>query len=86
MFYFHLPQLDCLDAVESDLSVSESYIDNYMALLYMSGLVTIKKYDDDSGIYTLAVRNHELPSWFGTASAITSEFGLTRTTYSIYLY
>lgn len=64
---FYLPQLDCLDAVESDLSAYESYLGNPVALLYESGYITIKDYDDDSGIYTLALPNHEVATSFSEA-------------------
>lgn len=64
---FYLPQLDCLETVESGLSASESYLQSPVALLYETGYITIKNYDDEAGIYTLAFPNREVATSFSEA-------------------
>lgn len=64
---FYLPKLDCIEAVESELSATESYAKNPIALLYESGYVTIKDYDEESGIFTLGLPNEEVAVSFSKA-------------------
>lgn len=64
---FFLPELDCLEAAQSDLSAEESYMQNPVALLYESGYVTIKQYDDDALTFTLGMPNQEVATSFAKA-------------------
>lgn len=64
---FYLPELDCLETVDSGLSARESYMCNPVALLYETGYVTIKDYDEDAGIYTLGLPNTEVATSFAEA-------------------
>lgn len=64
---FFLPELDCIETVASGLSGRESYMMNPVALLYEAGYVTIKKYDEESGIYTLGLPNKEVAISFSEA-------------------
>lgn len=64
---FFLPELDCLEAVKYDLSVKESYISNPVALLFESGYVTIKDYDEEKGKYLLGLPNQEVAESFSKA-------------------
>ena len=57
---FFLPELDCLESAESDLSVKESYMNNPVALLFESGYVTLKSYDDEKNTYMLGLPNEEV--------------------------
>lgn len=64
---FFLPELDCLEAVQYDLSVKESYLNNPVALLFESGYVTIKDYDEEKGKYLLGLPNQEVAESFSKA-------------------
>lgn len=64
---FYLPKLDCMEALESELSSKESYAKNPIALLYESGYITIKGYDDESGIFILGLPNEEVAVSFSKA-------------------
>lgn len=64
---FFLPDLDCVDTMESELSVKESYIKNPIALLFETGYLTIKSYDEEVGIYTLGLPNKEVAESFSKA-------------------
>ncbi len=64
---FFLPELDCLEAVQSDLSVNESYLNNPVALLFESGYVTIKDYDEEKRKYLLGLPNQEVAESFSKA-------------------
>lgn len=64
---FYLPRLDCLEAAESALSAKESYLQNPVALLYETGYVTIKDYDDEAESYLLGLPNHEVSKSFSEA-------------------
>lgn len=64
---FFLPELDCLEAVQSDLSVNESYLNNPLALLFESGYVTIKDYDEEKRKYMLGLPNQEVAESFSKA-------------------
>lgn len=64
---FFLPNLDCLETIEGDLSAGESYIQNPVALLYETGYVTIRKYDEEIESYILALPNKEVATSFSRA-------------------
>ena len=64
---FFLPDLDCIGTVQSGLSVKESYLSNPVALLFETGYVTIKDYDDEKEIYTLGLPNKEVAVSFSKA-------------------
>lgn len=64
---FFLPELDCLEAVQYDLSVKESYLNNPVALLFEAGYVTIKDYDEEKAKYLLGLPNQEVAESFSKA-------------------
>lgn len=64
---FFLPDLDCVETIESGLSVKESFLNNPVALLYESGYLTIKGYDEEKRIYTLGLPNKEVAESFSLA-------------------
>lgn len=64
---FYLPQLDCLETSQSDLSSIESYMQNPVALLYETGYITIKDFDGDTMSYTLGLPNKEVAVGFAKA-------------------
>ena len=64
---FYMPSLDCIETVESDLSAKESYLHNPVSLLFESGYVTIKGYEEESAIYTLGLPNLEVAKSFTEA-------------------
>lgn len=64
---FYLPELDCIETTEGDLSSIESYMQNPVTLLYESGYVTIKDYDDEIQSYILALPNKEVSTSFSRA-------------------
>lgn len=64
---FFMPSLDCIETVESDLSVKESYLQNPVSLLFESGYVTIKGYEEETEIYTLGLPNLEVAKSFTEA-------------------
>lgn len=64
---FYLPELDCTESIESDLSAKESYLQNPIALLYEAGYMTIKKYDEELDLYTLGLPNKEVATSFSEA-------------------
>lgn len=66
---FFLPELDCLEASQSDLSAEEYYMQNPVALLYESGYVTIKEYDD-AITFTLGMPNREVATSFAKALSL----------------
>lgn len=57
---FYLPDLDCLETMQSALGMKESYLNNPIALLFETGYLTIKEYDDETMIYTLGLPNKEV--------------------------
>ncbi len=61
---FFLPDLECIETVENGLSARESYLQNPVTLLYEAGCITINGYDDELGIYTLALPNREVSESF----------------------
>lgn len=61
---FYIPGLDCIDTKVSSLSAIESYNNNPVALLFETGYLTIKGYDDESQIYTLELPNKEVSQGF----------------------
>lgn len=61
---FFLPNLDCTESVESDLSAKESYLKNPVSLLYEAGYITIKKYDENLDSYILSLPNKEVATSF----------------------
>lgn len=64
---FYLPDLDCIETMASGLSVNESYLNNPVSLLFESGYLTIKGYDDEKGLYTLGLPNNEVAKSFSSA-------------------
>lgn len=64
---FFLPELDCIETLESELSAKESYMQNPVTLMYETGYLTIKEYDADTGLYTLALPNKEVATSFSEA-------------------
>lgn len=64
---FFLPDLDCTETMESALSVKESYINNPVALLFETGYLTIKSYDEEKRLYTLGLPNQEVAESFSHA-------------------
>ncbi|MDE7350420.1 MAG: ATP-binding protein, partial [Muribaculaceae bacterium] len=64
---FFLPDLDCIETVESGLSVKESFLHNPVALLFETGYLTIKSYDEEKRLYTLGLPNMEVAESFSRA-------------------
>ncbi|MDE5877407.1 MAG: ATP-binding protein [Muribaculaceae bacterium] len=64
---FILPELDSIETLESGLSVKESYLNNPVALLFEAGYLTIKGYDYEKKLYTLALPNMEVAEGFSKA-------------------
>ena len=64
---FEIPNLDCIETMESGLSVKESYLNNPVALLFEAGYLTIKKYDYEKKLYTLTLPNMEVAEGFSKA-------------------
>lgn len=64
---FFLPDLDCTESLESDLSAKESYMKSPIALLYETGYITIKRYDEDLESYILGLPNKEVATSFSEA-------------------
>lgn len=64
---FFLPDLDCIETLASGLSARESYLNNPVSLLYESGYVTIKGYDDEMESYSLGLPNMEVAKSFSEA-------------------
>lgn len=64
---FYLPQLDCIEMVASDLSARESYLLNPVSLLFETGYLTIKSYDDEMISYLLGLPNQEVAVSFSNA-------------------
>lgn len=61
---FFIPSLDCIETIPGDLSANESYIQNPVSLLFESGYITIKGYDEELGIFTLGLPNLEVAKSF----------------------
>lgn len=64
---FYLPNLDCIETMENNLSARESYMQNPITLMYEAGYLTIKDYDDETSIYTLGLPNDEVSTSFSEA-------------------
>lgn len=64
---FFLPDLDCVETLASGLSVKESYLNNPVALLFETGYLTIKGYDEEINIYILGLPNKEVAESFSKA-------------------
>lgn len=64
---FFLPDLECIDTMQSGLSVKESYLSNPVALLFETGYLTIKSYDEEKELYTLGFPNKEVAVSFSKA-------------------
>lgn len=64
---FSLPCLDCIETLASGLSVKESYMNNPVALLFETGYLTIKSYDDEINLYSLGLPNKEVSESFSKA-------------------
>lgn len=56
-----------METLQNGLSVKESYLNNPVALLFESGYVTIKGYDDEKQLFTLALPNKEVAVSFTKA-------------------
>lgn len=61
---FFIPSLDCIETIASSLSANESYLQNPVSLLFESGYITIKNYEDELGIFTLGLPNLEVAKSF----------------------
>ena len=60
---FHFTALDLgknLEAAQDDFDAPTEYMSSIMPLLYQSGYVTIKDYDEETELYTLALPNKEV--------------------------
>lgn len=64
---FYLPNLDCIETMENNLSARESYMLNPITLMYEAGYLTIKDYDDETSIFTLGLPNDEVSTSFSEA-------------------
>ncbi|MDE7347633.1 MAG: ATP-binding protein [Muribaculaceae bacterium] len=64
---FFLPDLDNIETVESELSVKESFLHNPVALLFETGYLTIKSYNEEKRLYTLGLPNMEVAESFSRA-------------------
>lgn len=64
---FFIPELDCIEVLESDLSAKESYIYNPVSLLFESGYITIHHYDEEKQTFTLGLPNNEVATSFSKA-------------------
>lgn len=64
---FYIPSLDCIEALASDLSANESYLQNPVSLLFESGYLTIKAYEEEMNIFTLGLPNLEVAKSFTEA-------------------
>ncbi|MDE6631719.1 MAG: ATP-binding protein [Muribaculaceae bacterium] len=64
---FFLPDLDRIETLASGLSVKESYLNNPVALLFETGYLTIKSYDEEKSLYTLGLPNMEVAESFSRA-------------------
>lgn len=64
---FFLPNLDCVETIENKLYASGSYLQNPTTLMYETGYLTIKDYDYDTEIFTLALPNKEVAVSFSEA-------------------
>ncbi len=64
---FFIPSLDCIETIESSLSANESYIQNPVSLLFESGYITIKGFEDELQIFTLGLPNLEVAKSFTEA-------------------
>lgn len=64
---FYLPALDCIETVENELSAKESFMQNPITLMFEAGYLTIKEYDEDTKLYTLALPNQEVSTSFSEA-------------------
>ncbi|MDE6548152.1 MAG: ATP-binding protein [Muribaculaceae bacterium] len=64
---FFLPELDCIEVTESDLSAKESYLNNPVSLLFESGYVTIRHFDEERETFTLGLPNKEVAESFSKA-------------------
>ncbi len=64
---FYLPNLDGVVTMESGLSVKESYLHNPVALLFETGYLTIKGFDEEKRLYTLGLPNMEVAESFSRA-------------------
>ncbi len=64
---FYMPSLDCIETLAIDLSAKESYLKNPVSLLFESGYITIKGYEDELGVFTLGLPNLEVAKSFTEA-------------------
>lgn len=64
---FYLPDLDCIDTIETYIGAKESYLNNPVSLLFETGYLTIKGYDDEKATYRLGMPNQEVASSFSKA-------------------
>lgn len=64
---FYLPSLDCIETIGSNLSKSGSYLQNPTSLMFEAGYLTIKDYDYETEIFTMALPNKEVAVSFSEA-------------------
>lgn len=57
---FFLPDLECTEAFSNELSAMESFANNPITLLFETGYLTIKGYDQDALLYRLGIPNKEV--------------------------
>lgn len=62
-----MPSLDCLETIASELTAKESYLHDPASLLFDSGYITIKDYEEELGVYTLGFPNLEVAKSFTEA-------------------
>lgn len=60
IFHTDITSLDSLEVFSSDFDQPTENMKDALPLLYQSGYLTIKGYDRDSQLYTLAIPNQEV--------------------------
>lgn len=61
---FEIPELEGCQCTESELTGSDIYLSNPLPILFQSGYLTIKGYDDEFKVYTLGYPNLEVTESF----------------------
>ena len=64
---FFLPSLDCIETLESSLGAKESYLHHPVSLLFETGYITIKSYDEEKESFRLGLPNEEVATSFSKA-------------------
>lgn len=64
---FYLPNLDCIETLAGGLSTRESFLNNPVSLMYETGYLTIREYDEESMTYILSLPNKEVSQSFSEA-------------------